>query len=247
MSDPASDPINAPPQAVADAPIPPPAFGDDLDAPREPLPDAAPAPGPYEARAGTYFRNVRYGLFALIFGYGLLSIYHGFFVWPADTAEFNRLGGLIRQADERQDKDEVARLTALQEQHPHHDAGGILFNQIFGVVLPPLAILLLARWLYISRGRVRLDADDTLHVPGHPPIPASSVTEIDDTRWDRKGITYVGFDRNPGGGATGGKVKLDDFVYEGRPIKHVHDRLLYLLQTRGGDVESPRPSIAPAD
>ena len=218
--------------ATADEAAGPSRFGDEADAPREPLPDAPPSPGPYEAKAGTYFRNVRYGLFVLIFGYGLLSIYHGFVTWPRDTAEYDRLAVLIQQADQRQDKEEVARLTTEQEQHPSHDAGGILFNRIFGVVLPPAAVLLLARWLYISRGRIRLDADDTLHVPGEEPIPAASVTEIDDTRWDRKGITHVAFDR---GGGDAGRVKLDDFVYEGRPVKHIHDRLVYRLETRDED------------
>ena len=212
---------------------------------REPLRDAPPAPGPYEAAAGTYFRNVRYGLFLLIFGYGLWSLYDGFVVWPNDTRQYDALAGQIRQADERQDKEEVARLTALQEQHPHHDAAGILFNRILGLALPPVAALLLARWLYISRGRVRLDGQDTLHVPGEEPIPADAITEIDDTRWDRKGMSYVRFER----GGEEGRVKLDDFVYDGRPVKHIHDRLVYLLESRGGEpapIDAPPASVSAA-
>ena len=94
---------------------------------------------------------------------------------------------------------------------------------------------MLARWLYISRGRYELDADDVLHAPGQPPIPAASVTAVDDERWDKKGVAYI----TAGGEGRGRRVKLDDFVYQSGPIRRIHDRLKYLLQNPAADASRP--------
>ena len=194
------------------------------DEPRRP---AVPPPGTYVARAGRYFRNVRYIIFAAAFGAGLWFLYDGFVGWPAERAEFHRLDAEVKAAQERGEP--YDHLLEQQKQYKDHNDASILLQKILGLSLPPLAVLLLIRWLYISRGEIRMDDGDTLHAPGHPPIPASAVTEIDDSLWDRKGIAYVDY-TIPGGES--GQVRLDDFVYERPPVDAIHDRLVYLLSQR---------------
>ena len=93
-------------------------------------------------------------------------------------------------------------------------------------------LLALVRWLYISRGTIRLDGSDTLHAPGHPAVPVSTITEINDDLWERKGISYISYE---GAEGTAGEIKLDDFVYERKPIDQIHDRLRHLNPTRQTD------------
>ena len=221
MSDPAHDPATdtLPPTLIVDVP----ASG---DADRTPLPDAPPPAGPHVARAGSYFRNARYAITVMIVLAGAWFFYDGFYKWPEETRQYGELQAKIEAANERQDTAEVGRLSELQKGYKFHDAEGIRWNKGLGLILPPLGILLLARWLYISRGKFELDAGDVLHAPGHPPIPASDVTQIDDERWDKKGVAYLTAD--VGGGAR--RVKLDDFVYESGPMRRIHDRLAHLMK-----------------
>ena len=137
----------------------------------------------------------------------------------AEWAAANERGDTVRAA-------EVQKLRNDEGVQDHTDTD-ILLQRGLGFLLPPLGILLLARWLYISRGQVRLDPSDTLHAPGHPPVPASAITAVDDALWERKGIAYVRYDL-PGG--AGGTVKLDDFVYDRKPIDAIHDRLKHVVR-----------------
>ncbi len=186
-----------------------------------------PPPGPHVARAGRYFRNVRYIIFLAAFGAGLWFLYDGFVGYPFERGEYRRLQAEIEDAQLRGESiDELAKAQRVYDDHSDAD---ILLQKILGFALPPLALLMLIRWLYISRGTIRMDEHDTLHVPGHPPIPASAVKEMDDALWDRKGISYVEY-RGTGGDSE--FAKLDDFVYERAPIDAIHDRLAYLVKQR---------------
>ena len=183
--------------------------------------------GAHVARAGRYFRNVRYVIFVAAIGLGAYFLYDGFVSWPHQRAEYQRLEAAIVEAQNRGAS--IDALRAEQAQYKEHSETDILLQKILGFTVIPLSILLLIRWLYISRGEVRMDAMDTLHAPGHPPVPASAVTGIDDRLWDRKGIAYVDYQRS---GGESGRLKLDDFVYERQPIDAIHDRLSYLLSRR---------------
>src|SRR5688572_22777134 len=180
----------------------------------------APPAGPHVARAGRYFRNVRYIIFLAAFLAGLYFLYDGFVDWPHEQREYRRLQAEITAAQEKGEPFEHLR-SEQAELHDRSDSD-ILIQRVLGLTLPPLALLLLIRWLYISRGQIRLDEMDTLHVPGHGPIPASAVTHVDDALWDRKGIAYLEYEA-PGGET--GRVRLDDFVYERPPTDAIHDRL----------------------
>ena len=212
---------------------------DPADDERTPLPETPPPPGVYEAKAGSYFRNVRYGLFAALLLAGAWFLYDGFVKWPEDTRQYRTLQAQIDEAERDNDVERKAELSELQRDYKEHSDNDILLQKVLGLALPPIAVLLLARWLYISRGRLRLDESDTLHAPGHPPIPASAVTEVDDTTWDRKGISRVAY---AAGGRTG-RVKLDDFVYEAGPVRRIHDRLVHVIEQDAGGRAAGGPAV----
>jgi hypothetical protein len=175
-----------------------------------------PSTGPIVARAGKYFRVTRYIMAAFIFGYGLYSIYDGFFKYPRLNREYlqkERAAAVERGLDPDKSVDPT------KVPHPGLD---VPFNQFFGVLLPPLAIALLARWLHLSRGEYRLEGR-ILHVPAHPPIPLDSITEVDKRLWDRKGIAFVGYELPDG---KKGRVKLDDFIYDRKPTDEIYDRIV---------------------
>src|SRR5437764_11928193 len=92
------------------------------------------ATGPIVAKGGTYYRTTGLIMAAVMFVFGVWSLRDGFVAWPKQTQQ------------------EVAA-----GQKPSHNHLSILMNQVLGVVLPPVSIVLLAWRLYNSRGRVRLD------------------------------------------------------------------------------------------
>ena len=187
--------------------------------------EAVPPTGPFIARAASYYRNVRFLIVAAMIGMGAWFLYDGFVAWPAEQEKYYALQEQIDEAERRGDLSEATRLRKEQEGVEPHDGFDIPTQKIFGFSLPPLALLMLARWLYISRGEVRLSADDTLHAPGHPPLTPADIEEIDDASWDRKGISTIYYDDRSG---NVGRVKLDDFIYDRKPIDAIHDRLLFL-------------------
>ena len=91
---------------------------------------------------------------------------------------------------------------------------------------PVAGIGLLAWTLYNSRGAYRLSGD-VLSAPDHPDVPLASITQIDKSKWDRKGIAKLDYEL-----ATGqkGTVTLDDFVYDRPPT----DRILEEIEAKLG-------------
>jgi hypothetical protein len=84
--------------------------------------------------------------------------------------------------------------------------------------------------LHVSRGTYRLTGD-TLEVPGHPPVRLGEITEIDSSKWDRKGIAYL---RYQTAGRASGRMTLDDFVYEREPTDQIYDRAVAALNPNPG-------------
>ena len=159
--------------------------------------------GEIVARAGSYYRNTRYVIAAVVFFMGIWFIRDGYFKWPKENQEVRAAGKTIV---------------------PHSDSD-IRLQRILGIVLPPLSVLLLARWLYISRGEYRLSGQ-TLYVPGHPPVPFEMITAIDKRQWDRKGIAYIDYEVN----GAHGRLKLDDFIYDREPTDQIHDAVVKFVQ-----------------
>src|SRR5437016_13406611 len=106
--------------------------------------------GAIVANAGTYYRVTGIIMAVVMIGYGIWSIRDGFFAWPEQTQREQAAG-----------------------QKPSHNHLSILLNQMLGVVLPPAGVALLIWRLYNSRGTIRLE-NETVHAPGHPPIPLDS-------------------------------------------------------------------------
>jgi len=155
--------------------------------------------GPIVARYGKYYRNTRYLMFLLFMGFGIASIYHGFWVYPEEN-----------------------RVAIARGQRPPHGEYDAPLNKILGIALPPLSIFVLLRALHNSRGEYRLEGE-TLSMPGHPPIPLSAIRKIDKGLWDRKGIAYIEYE--VGEPPVKGKFKLDDFVYEREPTDQIMARI----------------------
>jgi hypothetical protein len=178
------------------------------------------------ARAGTYYRWTRYIIALAVLGWGIASIYDGFFRYPRENQDWidqEKKAAIKNNRDPN--KVDVEKLP-----HPGLD---VPLNRLFGVTFPPLAIVLLIRWLYISRGEYRLE-NNTVHIPGHPPVPTDAITEIDKRLWDRKGIAYISYELPDG---TKGTFKLDDFVYERKGTDEIYDRIVAAVAPESADAQ----------
>jgi hypothetical protein len=165
---------------------------------------------PIIARAGSYYRNMRYLMAVVLVGMGLWFGYDGFIGWPRENVEFDRLEKERQTAEQQGDRNRASQLLAEQNKMKRHTDWDLGLQKFLCFTLPPLGIAVLIWALYNSRGEYRLEGT-TLHVPGHPPVPFENITEIDRRLWDRKGIAHVNYDLGDG---RQGRLRLDDFVYQ---------------------------------
>jgi len=173
------------------------------------VPSGATTPGgPIVARAGKYYRNTRYLMVAILVLYGLWSIYDGYVKWPLDNYIATFPKGMVDSGS--------GRTGEGLEKGPHTSLD-IKLNQGLGIGLPPLGVALLVWFLYQSRGQYRFE-NNTLHVPGHPPIALDEIVAIDKSKWDRKGIAFIDYATT---GGVKGSLKLDDFVYNRTPTDEI--------------------------
>jgi hypothetical protein len=179
------------------------------------------------ASAGRYFRNARYLIVAAALAVGFWFGHDGWINWPAENAKIADLEKRQENARSQKDDAEADRLAGEQKRYSFHSDMDLLLQKVLAVALPVLGVCYLVYTLYRSRGRMRLAAD-VLYVPGHPPIAASSITRIDDRAWDRKGISRVYYQLQ---GSAEARVVLDDFVYDHKPIRAIHDRLVSVVAT----------------
>jgi hypothetical protein len=162
------------------------------------------------ACSGREYR-LRRGAFAvLLIVMGLWFALDGFVRWPAEQEQFSKAT-----------PEQQARMTK-----PHNDAS-ILIQQLLAVSLTPLGLILLPYFLYMSRGECRL-SQNTLYLPGHPPIPLQNVLELDKSKWDRKGIASIRYAVD--GTSASCSAVLDDFAYEQNPIHEIVKRIEEHLQ-----------------
>ena len=164
------------------------------------------AAGDIVARASRSYRIKWLIMGAAMLAYGWWSLYDGFVKWPRDNQE------VIAEAQ--------AQGKPVPEKLPHDELGTLL-NKLIGISLQPLGLAVLVWAVYSSRGEYRLTGN-TLHVPGHPPVPLDAIRAIDQSKWDRQGIAYIDYDVN----GTTGRLKLDDYIYERDPTDAIHDRIL---------------------
>jgi hypothetical protein len=157
------------------------------------------------ARAGGYYRKARYLLVTIMIVLGLWFAYDGWINWPAEQQRFAAMSPREQSETKK----------------PHTNAD-ILLQKALALFLVPGGPLLLAWFLYRSRGECRL-ADNTLYVPGHPPVPLENVRELDMALWERKGIAVVVYELPAN--QRSAKLKLDDFVYQRDPIDSIVKRI----------------------
>lgn len=180
-----------------------------------------PASQPFVAHAGKTYRRYRYIMFILMVGFGLAFMYDGFVRYPRhnrdwDAKEKQIDAVLSRSSDDTTKHADLAKLRAEQKVMPkRHPDFDLKLQRVLGCGLPPVATCILILWLRRSRGEYRLE-NDTLHVPGYPPIPLVTINSLDKTKWDRKGIAFATY-MLPNGKT--GTVRLDDFIYEAYPIR----------------------------
>jgi hypothetical protein len=194
----------------------------DSNTPEYPEASSAPAvppstpTGEFVARAGQYYRRTRYLMVVMLLGYGIYSLYDGFIHYPRDNQAFIDKEKAAAAA-KGQNPDKVNKDT-VPLPHPGLD---VPFNQVFGIILPPLSLIVLVHVLRKSRGEIRFDGK-TLSAPGHPPVPVENISAIDQRLWERKGIAYIDYDL----GERKGRIMLDDFIYEREPIDGMYKAIV---------------------
>jgi hypothetical protein len=162
---------------------------------------SAPAPpaGEIIAPRDSWFFRKWLGISLVVIGFGGYFLYDGYVGWPRANAEQIALG-----------------------RKPEHTDTDLALQKIIGYSLIPVGLWMLLRTLRNTRGQYRLTEDNTLHVPGHPPVPLDAIRSIDEAKWDRKGLAFIEYELN----GKSGTVRLDDFAYERTPTDHIHDRLV---------------------
>jgi hypothetical protein len=154
---------------------------------------------PIVARAGRYYRNTRYLVFAALLLLGPWFARDGWVTWPREAQ--------LHRANPKTGA-------------PHSDLD-IWFQKFLAITLPAAGIGLLVRTLYQSRGAYRLQGD-VLSVPGHPDVPLDAIRQMDKSRWDKKGIAWVHYELPTGAPRA---LALDDFIYDRPPTDRIVERI----------------------
>ena len=154
------------------------------------------------------FRLKRYLIVLMLVGMGLWFCFDGFYNWPKQAREAAQLPPSQQMTREK----------------PHSDRD-IFLNQLLGITLPIIGVLALVYFLHSSRGEYRLSGQ-TLHIPGHAPIPIEAITLIDKSKWERKGVARIEYERAAG---KPGQFILDNFVYQEEPTRLILKRLEEVL------------------
>ncbi|CAN5658055.1 hypothetical protein BH09PLA1_BH09PLA1_21010 [soil metagenome] len=174
--------------------------------------------GEIVARAGRYYRNTRYLMFAMLLGMGGWFAYDGFVKWPRQNAELAHLQDEQKAATSDAEKQ---RLAVEIKEYEHRNDSSILINKLLGLGLPPLGLALLMWAFHKSRGEYRLSGTK-LSVPGHPTIDLDDIKSVNNDLWDRKGIVWLKYET---ANAQSGEIMLDDFIYDRPPTDAIYDRI----------------------
>jgi hypothetical protein len=166
------------------------------------------------ARAGRYYRNARYLMVLLCLALAGWFAYDGWVAWPRENAQAQQRG---------------------EEKLPRSDFD-ILLQRLLAGALPFVGLGILIRALHHSRGEYRLDGQ-TLHVPGHPPVPLDSIRQIDKSKWERKGVARI--DYEPPGTSETRRLTLDDFVYDQTATDAILARIEAILVPPGAEEGQP--------
>jgi hypothetical protein len=195
--------------------------------------DSAPSPADQPtvsaviiARAGVTYRRYRYIMFVLMLCFAGWFLFDGFKRWPEEQQRYHDLTAKIEDLD-RKIKESAAgamelstRKTDLVQQRTkmkYRRDFDINLQRMLGFGLIPVALGLLVFWFRRSGGEFRLE-NGVLHLPGHPAVPLDTISTLDKTKWDRKGIAYAEYQLPTG---EKGRFRLDDFIYDAHPIREI--------------------------
>jgi hypothetical protein len=200
--------------------------------PTQPAPtapaDAEPT-GPIVARAGSYYRRMRYIMVTLMVGVGCWFLYDGFVGWPRQNARYDEIVRRQMAAPENS-PDRAAASAELKKHGARREDHELLTQKIIGFGLPVASVAYLLFILHRSRGEVRFD-NDVIHAPGHPPIPLTAITDIDKRLWDRKGIARISYEAD----GKSGVLTLDDFIYDQKPIDRIYDKVIAYAKAQSAE------------
>ena len=185
----------------------------------ESSPASANTGGDIVARAGRYYRNTRYIMFAVLLIMGAWFTYDGLVGWPKGNAEIAKLEAQQAEATKRNDQAELGRIATELKKYKKHSDWDLGLQYILGFGLPPLGLALLIYSLHRSRGEYRLSGTK-LSVPGHPTIDLDDIKSVNNDLWDRKGIVYLKYETPAG---QSGEIVLDDFIYDRPPTDQIYD------------------------
>ncbi|HSZ56870.1 MAG TPA: hypothetical protein VK797_14475 [Tepidisphaeraceae bacterium] len=175
------------------------------------------------ARADIQYRWRVWAFFIMVFGYGLWSARDGFIKWPQDNVR----NQAIRDRGGIGDKD--------------HNYAGILINRVLGVVLPAVSLPVFIWLMYRSRGAYQL-GDGTLRVRGCEPVPIDRIVALDKSRFERKGVAIVEYQKADGSAAS---ITLRDMVYERRTTDQIVEWIENYLRNGESVRGSPHPNPLP--
>lgn len=172
-------------------------------------------------RGGYYIK--RLVIAGAVIAFAVFFLYDGFKRYPEHNVKRAQMVAERDAAEAAHDD-----TTLVRKEKEIRDFGNaksdfdILLQKIIGFAMLPLGFYLLIAFLRESRGELRLETD-TLYAPNHPPVPITSITGVENARWDKKGIAY--FDYRLADGTTG-RIKIDDFVFDRPPTDAIHDELI---------------------
>jgi hypothetical protein len=159
----------------------------------------------------------------LILG-GCWFAYDGWINWPRQNALAQQWEAALSEAQNAPVKDpgRIETLVKdLKSVEKHNDAN-VLLQKVLACALPLMGIFWGAWTLSDTSGQYRME-NETLEVPGHPPITTSDIRRIDKRRWDRKGIALIHYEH--GDPPQSGVLKLDDFAYQRQPTDAILARI----------------------
>lgn len=180
------------------------------------------------ARPASYYRNTRYLMTVMFVAMGVWFCYDGFVRYPAENARIREIETKIDTLDKK--SDEYDRLTTERQKLKQHSDTDLMIQRALAFLLPPAGLAILFWAHYNSRGVLRLSGQ-TLHVPGHPPVPFSAIRAVDKGLWERKGIAYIEYllpnsvEKNT--------IKLDDFIYDRSPTDAIYKAIEDYLKNPG--------------
>lgn len=148
--------------------------------------------------------------------------YDGWIGWPEQNRKADEVTKQFEAAQRSKDEKEIERLSLELKKYQKHNDASILLQKILAFACPAFGIWWGAWTIRDTRGQYRL-ANDTLEVPGHPPVTFNDIRRIDKRKWDKKGIAYLHYEI--GQPPVAGVLKLDDFAYERKPVDDMLERV----------------------